>query len=129
MNDEREVSPVLLALSDVLVLVALERAASRSLPGSVRRTIPASQRHRAYELHPIPEAKMDQALTDAWSSCSLVAARHDLEVSVTDWVALLDSYTRTLILMGQNHTPRRLRPHLLRLTLDYADAERQAVEA
>lgn len=104
----RHLDPVLLAVSDVLVTVALERAASRVLPRSARQGL----RHEAHERQPIHPDRLDRALVGAWVHCAAVAATWADEVDVAEWVELLDSYTRALLTMGQHHSATRLAPHL-----------------
>lgn len=89
----------LLALSDVLVLRALERACSRGLDGSsrsaiARRNVP---RHRAYEGIQIPAARHARAFEDAWSITGELADTWDLPVAPADWAATLDAYCRHLL--------------------------------
>lgn len=98
----------LVALSDLLVLTACQRAYSRAI---TRRTkfVPMRERHRAYEDFPIPEDKIEAALEDAWSLCALVNHRNDLRVDVEAWTATLDGYTRALLMMSVPHSPTQLR--------------------
>jgi hypothetical protein len=102
---------VLLAVSDVLVMTACQRAYSRSIS---RRTkyVPMRDRHRAYELVSISEEKIEAALADAWTLCPALCSRHQLGVDVDVWVGTLDSYTRSLLLMSMPHAATRLSPIL-----------------
>lgn len=111
-------NPSFVALSDALVLVALERAASRDLPGSVRMTTPAAEKHRLYERFPI--AKLDYALTDAWALLPRLVKEHKLGVDPAEWELMLDSYTRSLIMMCQPHELAQLTRHLEQLVPDEA---------
>lgn len=112
MMDAPDVDPVLLAVSDLLVLVALERGFARVVPRSLRPRVSSSERHRGYELVPIRADAIDKALKDAWVLCPMLASRNRLRIDVDAWVQLLDTYTRSLVLMGQPHSPSRLRPCL-----------------
>lgn len=105
----------LLACSDTLVLAALGKAYSRAIPRSARGRVRDIDRWAAYEHTPIPEDKMDAALSDAWSLCPILAGRHHLDVVVQDWQGLLDSYTRALMMMSVPHAIARLRDELLRV--------------
>jgi hypothetical protein len=109
-----DVDPVLLALSDVLVLKALERSATF---GSRARRGPVSspQRHLAYEQNPVPVEKIDPVVKDMFVLCPILAGRHSLAVDVAAWAALLEQYTRVLLMMGQPHRPVRLLDLLSRL--------------
>lgn len=109
-----DVDPALLALSDLLVLTALERAYARTARRA-RYTCPPAERHNQYLRHAIPEAQVEAVLRDAWALCPTLAIRHNLDVDPTDWHALLDGYTRALIMMSQNHNPTRLIGALARL--------------
>lgn len=89
----------LLALSDVLVLRALERAYSRGLIGSsrsaiARRNIP---RHRAYEAILIPTARHSPALDGAWAVTDELATEWHLPVAADAWARALDGYCRDLL--------------------------------
>lgn len=89
----------LLALSDVLVLRALERAYSRGLIGSsrsaiARRNVP---RHRAYEAILIPAARHSPALDGAWSVTDELAQAWHLPVAGDAWARSLDAYCRDLL--------------------------------
>jgi hypothetical protein len=109
MTAGRHLDPVLLAISDCLVLTALERAASRVLPRSVRSTGP---RHAAHEQCAVHPDRLDKALEGAWSLLPLLADRYDVEVTVAAWRELLDSYCRALLQMGQPHRTTALAHHL-----------------
>lgn len=100
--------PTVLALSDLFVLTALQRACARR-EGITVRHIPLRDRHSAYEQHPVLESKIDTVLADAWALCPLIAGRHHLDIDVARWIGLLDGYTRALLLMGMPHSPQRLR--------------------
>ena len=102
-----DVDPSLLALSDLLVLTALERAWSRSVRRA-RYGTPAAQRHNQYLRSPVPVEKIDSALRDSWVLCPILADRHDLDTDPAAWQQLLDSYTRALLMAGQSHHPDRL---------------------
>lgn len=107
-----DVDPVLLAVSDLLILTALERGFARVVPRSMRPRVSSSERHRGYEIVPIRAEMIDKALTDAWVLCPMLASRNRFDIDVPSWVQLLDSYTRSLILMGQPHSQSVLRPKL-----------------
>lgn len=108
----------LLALSDLLILTALERAWSRTVPRSQRVNMRAADRHRGYTMVPIHDHAIDKALTDAWVLTVPLAHRHHLPVNAQAWAQLLDTYTRALLQMSQQHTPQRLAPYLLALVED-----------
>lgn len=109
------VDAVLLATSDLLVLTALERANARTQPRSLRAAGSASRRHCAHEQHPIHPDRMDHALKDAWVHIGMIAERHAIAVDVEQWAALLDSYTRSILMMGVSHALSRLLPYLEQL--------------
>lgn len=89
----------LLALSDVLVVRALERAYSRGLTGEYRRATHDRQlpRHRAYEQIHIPPSRHARALDDAWSLTDELAASWDLPIASPVWARSLDDYCRSLL--------------------------------
>lgn len=90
----------LLALSDVVVLRALERAYSRGLTGEHRRVAAETRhlpRHRAYEGIQIPTSRHARALEDAWSITGELAATWLLPVDAAEWSAALDAYCRDLL--------------------------------
>lgn len=103
---------VLLAVSDTLVLKALERAATSALPRSARSAMSLGRRCRAYEDHPLDDAKIDAGLRGMWDLCPMLAGRHDLDVDVLAWQQLLDTYTRALLMMGEPHRVARLAAQL-----------------
>lgn len=100
----------LLALSDLLVLTACQRAYARVR--SALKAIPPSERHRGYEYVAIPEEKIERALADAWTLCSMLASRHQLDVDPAEWAQALDGYARALLLMAEPHSTSRLRATL-----------------
>lgn len=102
-----DLDPVLLAVSDLLVLDALTRAWSRTVKRS-DRAVPAGQRHTEYQRRPVPVDRLDAVLHDAWVLCPMLAERHSLPVSIVPWQDALDSYTRALLMMSERHTPGRL---------------------
>lgn len=116
--------PTLLAVSDVLILTALERAWARTVKRA-QRSCPAHQRHNQYLTSPVREDRMEAVLHDAWTLCPLLTHRHDLPVDPVAWADTLDGYTRALLLMAQPHNPTRLAPILgaLTTTSDNADWE------
>lgn len=88
-----------LALSDVLVVRALERACIRGIDGSsrsalARRNIP---RHRAYEEIQIPTSRHARALEDAFAITHELTATWDMPVAASEWSAALDAYCRQLL--------------------------------
>lgn len=101
------VDPALLATSDVLVLEALTRAWARTVKRS-GRGVPAVQRHTQYLHATVPVERVDAVMHDAWVLCGLLAHRHGFYVDPAAWAQALDSYTRSLLLMGQPHSPTRL---------------------
>jgi hypothetical protein len=101
------VDRALLAVSDVLVLKVLERAATYG-PRSRRAATQPERRHVAYERCPVPLDKLDPVLRDMWVLCPKLAHRHGLDVDIEAWMALLDQYVRVLLMMGQPHTPEGL---------------------
>lgn len=115
MTEAIDVDPVLLAVSDLAVMTACQRAYNR-LAGRGRWDIPADRRHTAYERVTADEVKIDKALKDAWVLLPQLATRHALQVPVGRWVDTLDTYTRALLMAGQPHQVLRLVPHLARIT-------------
>ncbi|WP_375483304.1 hypothetical protein [uncultured Jatrophihabitans sp.] len=96
----------LLALSDGLVVRALERAAIRGLPGDLRRrsatlNIP---KHRAYERFRIPAARHGHVLEDAFPMTAEIADRWQLPVDADAWSRVLYDYCRGLLVSMQPHT-------------------------
>jgi hypothetical protein len=110
----RYVDPVLIATSDCLVITALERAWSRVVPRSARGSF-TGPRWRGYERVPIRPDRIDKALEGAWDLCSTVAGRSRLPVDYGEWAALLDAYTRALIMSCQPHDMPRLADFLAEL--------------
>jgi hypothetical protein len=108
----RYVDPVLVAVSDCLVLTALERAWSRTVPRSDRQRVSARDKHRGYVIVPIRGDRIDKALDGAWQLCQLLQHRHALSVHWDEWAALLDQYTRALIMMSQPHQTTALTAYL-----------------
>lgn len=112
-----------LAVSDLLVMTALERAGSRVAPRSQRAGV---DRYRVHERYAIPVSRIDYALgvapgsVGAWSLCPLLHSRHRLPVDLEQWTAMLDGYTRALLLMGQPHTTSRLAEAVARLLPEVA---------
>lgn len=104
----RYVDPVLVAVSDCLVLTALERGWSRTVLRSDRAKVPSNQKHQGYLRFPIHMDKIDKALTDAWQLCALMAHRHDLDIPWKDWAAVLDGYTRAIVTALEPHSIERL---------------------
>lgn len=102
-----DIDPALLTASDVLVLEALTRAWSRTVPRS-RRAVAPHARHTEYQRYPVPVDRMDSAMRDAWALCPILAHRHELPVDVVRWQEVLDQYTRALLMMGMEHTTARL---------------------
>lgn len=101
-----DIDPVLLAVSDTLVFKALERAATYG--PRARRRGGAAGRYRAYEDNPVPVERIDSVVGGMFTLCPLLADRHNLDVDVVAWAALLESYTRVLLMMGQTHRPAHL---------------------
>lgn len=90
----------LLALSDVLVLRALERSYSRGLTGEHRRVAADARhlpRHRAYEEIQIPPMRHARALEDAWTITAELVSSWQLAVAAPEWAAALDGYCRDLL--------------------------------
>lgn len=113
----------LLALSDLMVLTALERAFSRAKPQGQRGHIAAAARHRAYESVPIPVDRIDYLLRDAWALCPLLSARYALDVDPVAWAELLGSYTATLLMACQHHSKHELRAQLAAFMASSPDEE------
>lgn len=116
-------TPVL-AVSDLLVLTALERAWARTRrrpTGAQSNNPPAATRHAQYMSQPVPSQRLDVALRDAWALCPLLVDRHSLDVEPVAWMQLLDSYTRTLLMMGQPHRVAELGRHLQALPAHVPD--------
>lgn len=109
-----DVDPALLAVSDVLILHALERAWARTVRRA-DRSCPAHLRHNQYLRAPVPEERIEAVLHDAWTNCNLLVHRHALPVDPVAWSDTLDSYTRALLLMCQPHAPARLTQVLIPL--------------
>ena len=97
----------LIAVSDVLVLTALQRAYSRCITRATK-PVPLRERHRAYEHIAIPEQKIEQALADAWALCPLLASKYLDDVDALKWSTTLDTYTRSLLMSSMPHTRQRL---------------------
>ena len=93
----------LTALSDVLVVRALERACNRGL-ARTRWTTGTAVRHRAYERLVIPPERIDHALEDAWCHLPELAERHRLPIDPRLWARALDGYVRDLLDTRQPHT-------------------------
>lgn len=88
----------LLALSDVLVVRALERAYSRGLDGSHRAALGNQVlRHRAYEHTPIPAIRHGHALEGAWTITVELTQSWDLPIRAEEWSTALDAYCRELL--------------------------------
>lgn len=98
---------VAVALSDLLVLTASQRAYARVR--SSLKAIPPSERHRGYEYVAIPESQIERALADAWTLCPMLASRNRLDIDAAAWAERLDGYTRALFLMGEPHSIDRVR--------------------
>lgn len=95
----------LLALSDVLVVRALERAYSRGLTGSKRRDAAHhGPRHCAYMVEPIPAARHTHALDGAWDMCDDLVFRWQLPVPAETWSYVLDEYARGLLKSQAPHS-------------------------
>lgn len=121
MTERLYIDPVLVALSDLLVMTALERACSRSLPRSVRgHELAAHERHVAYLTNPIDPDRIEHALRGAWVLCPYLAARHDLPIDYGQWAGLLDSYVTALLMVCEPHETDTLRPHLAPLGIGEA---------
>lgn len=111
----------LLALSDVLVIGALERSCSRGLTGEQRRLAGRhSLRYRAYEFVHIPPNRHTPALEGAWALTAELTIRHSLPVDAGEWSSVLDNYCRGLLASGQPHTLDHLEAALLLLEAGYA---------
>jgi len=111
------VTDPILALSDLLVLTALERAWARAVKRG-RYHVPAATRHNQYLRTVIDETLIDSALRDAWALVPLLAVRHGLGVDPYAWTQTLDSYTRALVMAQEPHSPARLAPLLTPLTVE-----------
>lgn len=96
----------LLALSDVLVCRAHERAFSRDISGDARNMAVQEgiPRHRAYERFPIAAARHTHALADAWYLTPELAYRWQLPVAAAEWASVLDHYSRSLLTTRAPHT-------------------------
>jgi hypothetical protein len=96
----------LLALSDVAVMRALERAYSRGLSGDARRIAAHDgvARHHAYEKFPIALPRQAYVLEDAWSFLPELAGRWPLTVDPGVWALALDRYTRSLLTTRDEHS-------------------------
>lgn len=96
----------LLALSDLLVVRALERACSRGLSGDARR---AARRHvdhpyRAYEAFKVPPTRVAYALEEAWTMTTPIVDRWQLPIEPGEWAHVLDLYARGLLTRQAPHT-------------------------
>lgn len=95
----------LLALSDVLVIGALERSCSRGLTGEQRRVAGRhALRYRAYEFIHIPPTRHEHALEGAWSIAGELIDRWTLPVDAEQWSRVLDRYCRGLLTECRPHT-------------------------
>lgn len=96
----------LLALSDVLVVRALERACSRTLTGAQRQVLAVRDipKHHGYESIHIPTSRHDRALYDTWHIVAEIADRWQLHVDPEEWAATLDQYCRDLLGSSRVHT-------------------------
>jgi hypothetical protein len=115
-----DVDPTLLALSDLLVLTALERTWARQRRSN-RPSCPPTQRHMQYMRYPVPDDRIEHVLRDAWCLCPQLVTRHHLDVDADRWADVLNDYTRALLLMTVGHTPDRLTPLLLPLAASAPD--------
>lgn len=96
----------LLALSDVAVMRALERAYSRGLSGDARNMAVQEgvSRHHAYEKFPIAGPRQAYALEHAWEFLPELADRWPLSVHPVVWAQALDRYTRGLLTTRDEHS-------------------------
>lgn len=95
----------LLALSDVVIYRALERAFSRGVSGYARAT--ASEegiaRHEAYRRFPIVGARQGRALEGSWEVLEQLRWRWQLPIPAPEWATVLDHHTRALLTTGAEH--------------------------
>lgn len=111
----------LLALSDVLVVGALERFCSRGLTGEQRRLAARyGLRYRAYESVHVPTGRHEHALEGAWDLIGDFTHRWDLPVDPQQWINVLDAYCRQLIETRQQHTLTALDDALTKLRIRHA---------
>lgn len=112
----------LLALSDVLVVRAMERCYSRGLPGDIRRRVAVVHvpRHRAYEQFRIPASRHSHVLDDAFSICPELVYRWQLPVEAREWSVVLDRYCRQLLTSMSAHTLDALEDELKLLGAGHA---------
>jgi hypothetical protein len=108
---DSDVDPVIVALSDLLVMTALERAWARAVKRA-RYAVPPQARHHQYMQINVSEDQMTAALRDAWALAPTLQARHRLDLDPSAWADVLNGYTRALLMMRVSHHPDRLRPLL-----------------
>lgn len=106
----------LLALSDALVVRALERAAGRM--GRSGRS-GGTPRHQVYRVAP-PGRDTDQLLQGAWDLCGEYAYRHRLPFDSNAWARALQGYTAALLATRNEHTLDDLARALYPLRLHHA---------
>lgn len=112
----------LLALSDVTVMRALERAGSRGLSGETRRMLPAKgiAAHDAYRFAAIHPSRHTHALAGSWNITTELAWRWQLPVEAHEWAAVLDRYARDLLTSRAEHTLDELEAALRLLGVGHA---------
>jgi hypothetical protein len=100
MNDE-----TLMAVSDVLVLKALEAMGKRIVRAdrSRFREIAMDGRHftTAHMMWPPAESEVDKVLASAWDVVPAVVAPYSMALAL---ISVLDSYVRDLVITGTEHT-------------------------
>lgn len=122
----------LLAVSDVLVVKALEQVGRRIVNGGPRsRRGQWSGRpfHLAHTVWPPDTVLVDRALDGAWDVVPAMLDAHGLLGTPTAViVALLDRYARTLLMAGRSHDVAMLRHEFdARLSMTFPASPERAV--
>ena len=100
---------VLMAVSDVLVLKALEAMGKRIVRADRSRFREIAMDGRrfttAHMMWPPPETEVDKVLRGAWDVVPAVIGDYPIAVALT---SVLDSYVRDLVITGTEHTRSEL---------------------
>lgn len=109
----------LVAVSEVIVFRALERAGNRlktKMAGKVPTGVPAAELYLA--LPALSPSEVDEALTDVWSCTD----RFAITATRPGLAATLDQYARTLMIFRRPHTYEQLRSHLSGMPMKMLEA-------
>lgn len=89
----------LLALSDVLVIRALERSSMVGLDGSIRRALNdrGIAKHCSYQHIRVPPTRYHRIFEGTWSITRELVETWRLPIDAADWSAALDAYCRNLL--------------------------------